>query len=97
MTTSVAPFIIAAHVYGLAALDYLGFGLTPPTPSWGELLHQAKEYVTVAWWLTLFPSLERFTAETGVEIDSPAAGVAVVFARFAVAPCGDPRGDDRRR
>jgi ABC-type dipeptide/oligopeptide/nickel transport system permease subunit len=44
------------NVYSLAALDYLGFGLPPPTPSWGELLQQANSYFTIAWWLAAFPS-----------------------------------------
>lgn len=55
-----APFSIANAISGLAFLDYLGFGLTPPTPSWGELLSQAEKYFTVAWWLALFPSLALF-------------------------------------
>jgi microcin C transport system permease protein len=55
-----SPFIIANHIYGLAALDYLGFGLPPPTPSWGELLQQAFKYFTIAWWLAVFPSLALF-------------------------------------
>lgn len=55
-----SPFIIAGHVYGLAALDYLGFGVPPPTPSWGELLGQAQKHFTTAWWLAIFPSLALF-------------------------------------
>lgn len=55
-----SPFIIANHIYGLAALDYLGFGLPPPTPSWGEMLQQAYKYFTVAWWLAVYPSLALF-------------------------------------
>jgi len=55
-----SPFIIASHIYGLAALDYLGFGLPPPTPSWGELLQQAYKYFTVAWWLAVYPSVALF-------------------------------------
>jgi microcin C transport system permease protein len=55
-----APFLIAAHITGLASLDYLGFGLTPPTPSWGELLKQAQEYFSTSWWLALFPSAALF-------------------------------------
>lgn len=55
-----SPFIIASHVTGLTALDYLGFGLTPPTPSWGELLNQAQKHFTVAWWLAVYPSLALF-------------------------------------
>jgi microcin C transport system permease protein len=52
-----SPFTIAGGIYSLAALDYLGFGLPPPTPSWGELLQQAQNYFTIAWWLALYPSL----------------------------------------
>jgi microcin C transport system permease protein len=55
-----SPFTIAAGISALAALDYLGFGLMPPTPSWGELLAQAQKNFTVAWWLALYPSLALF-------------------------------------
>lgn len=51
-----SPFMIAGEIYALAALDYLGMGLPPPTPSWGELLQQAQNYFTIAWWLAVFPS-----------------------------------------
>ncbi|MBF0225827.1 MAG: ABC transporter permease subunit [Desulfobacterales bacterium] len=45
-----APFSISNGIVALSALDYLGFGLPPPTPSWGELLNQgwANMY---AWWI----------------------------------------------
>ncbi len=59
-----SPFAIAAGITGLAALDYLGFGLAPPTPSWGELLNQAKKNFTTAWWLAVFPSLALFSTLT---------------------------------
>ena len=52
-----SPFAIASGISSLAVLDYLGFGLPPPTPSWGELLEQAKNNITIAWWLAFFPSL----------------------------------------
>jgi len=51
-----APFTIAGHIAGLASLDFLGFGLEIPTPSWGELLAQAHKNFTIAWWLAVFPS-----------------------------------------
>ena len=51
------PFTIAGYITALAGLDYLGFGLTPPTPSWGELLNQAHKNFTIAWWLVLYPFL----------------------------------------
>lgn len=55
-----SPFAIAGGITALTALDYLGFGLKPPTPSWGELLQQAKNYFTIAWWLAVFPSIAIF-------------------------------------
>ena len=47
---TMAPFSIAAVVASLASLDYLGFGLPPTTPSWGDLLRQGKENWN-AWWI----------------------------------------------
>lgn len=55
-----SPFVIATNVAALASLDFLGFGLPPPTPSWGELLSQAQKYFTTSWWLALYPSLALF-------------------------------------
>jgi len=54
------PFFLVGAFGALAALDYLGFGLPPPTPSWGELLFQAQQY-RWAWWLILYPSLALFS------------------------------------
>ena len=53
------PFYLVGAIGLLAALDYLGFGLPPPTPSWGELLHQGQEQLW-AWWLILYPAASLF-------------------------------------
>lgn len=53
------PFLLVGAISSLAALDYLGFGLPPPTPSWGELLAQAQQ-VRWAWWLAVYPALALF-------------------------------------
>ena len=47
---TLAPFSIAAVVASLSALDYLGFGLPPTVPSWGDLLRQGKENWS-SWWI----------------------------------------------
>lgn len=54
------PFLLVGAIGALVSLDFLGFGLPPLTPSWGELLNQAQVY-RWAWWLILFPSLAIFT------------------------------------
>jgi microcin C transport system permease protein len=63
-----SPFVIAGNITALASLDYLGFGLTPPTPSWGEFLAQAQANFTIGWWLALFPSLALFGTLTGFSL-----------------------------
>jgi microcin C transport system permease protein len=45
-----APFSISGGIVALTSLDYLGFGLPPPTPSWGELLQQGWSNLD-AWWI----------------------------------------------
>jgi microcin C transport system permease protein len=45
-----APFSVAEGIIALTSLDYLGFGLPSPTPSWGELLHQGWANLS-AWWI----------------------------------------------
>ena len=54
------PFSLVGAISSITALDYLGFGLPPLTPSWGELLQQAQQNRS-AWWLILYPSLLLFT------------------------------------
>jgi len=46
-----APFAISGGIIALTSLDYLGFGLPPPTPSWGELLQQGWANMD-AWWIS---------------------------------------------
>ena len=53
---TLSPFMLSGLISTLAALDYLGFGLPPPTPSWGELFNQAQQYFRIAWWLAFFPA-----------------------------------------
>ncbi|WED23283.1 ABC transporter permease subunit [Vibrio sp. JC009] len=52
MIVTLAPFSIAGNITALTALDYLGLGLMPPTPSWGELLQQGKSNLDSPWIVT---------------------------------------------
>jgi len=45
-----APFAVSGGIVALTSLDYLGFGLPPPTPSWGEMLQQGWANLD-AWWI----------------------------------------------
>ena len=53
------PFLLMGAIGSLAALDFLGFGLPPMTPSCGELLAEAQQF-RGSWWLILFPSAALF-------------------------------------
>jgi len=53
------PFELVGAIGALTALDFLGFGLPPLTPGWGELLQQAQQNRS-AWWLAFYPSTALF-------------------------------------
>ena len=57
---SFAPFAVVAYIGSLVSLDFLGFGLAPPTPSWGQLVQQGMDEITNAWWLVLTPLTALF-------------------------------------
>ena len=48
---------IAGAILVEAALSFLGLGVQPPTPSWGNILTEAKSTLGIAWWITVFPGL----------------------------------------
>ena len=67
LPNSIAPVLVAA-TFGVAnailieaALSFLGFGVAPPTPSWGQMLSLGVNSTgRFLWWLTLFPGLAIF-------------------------------------
>lgn len=55
-----ALFLAAGTILAEAGLGFLGLGLPPPAPSWGNLLFDGMSQVRSAWWLTAFPGLFLF-------------------------------------
>jgi peptide/nickel transport system permease protein len=51
-----------------SALSFLGLGVQPPSPSWGNMLSAGKDYIHLAWWLTLFPGLAIFLTVLGFNL-----------------------------
>ncbi len=82
---SFAPFTIVANISSLVALDFLGFGLPAPTPSWGELIGMGTENLT-KWWLVVFPLAVLFVTL-----------LLVVFIGEAVREAFDPKEHSRLR
>ena len=63
LPNALSPVLVAATL-GVAgailtesSLSFLGIGVQPPTPSWGNILTSGKDYIEFAWWLSLFPGL----------------------------------------
>jgi len=48
---------VAGAILTESALSFLGIGVQPPTPSWGNILTAGKDYIEFAWWLSLFPGV----------------------------------------
>jgi microcin C transport system permease protein len=51
---SFLPFVVVANISALVSLDFLGFGIPPPAPSWGNMISQGLNNLNY-WWLSLFP------------------------------------------
>ena len=68
LPNSIGPIIVEATLelgYAIieeSGLSFLGFGIQPPTPSWGNLLSNAQEHLTKYPWLAIFPGLMIFLA-----------------------------------
>jgi peptide/nickel transport system permease protein len=48
---------VAGAILTESALSFLGIGVQPPTPSWGNMLTAGKDNIDIAWWLSLYPGL----------------------------------------
>jgi peptide/nickel transport system permease protein len=74
LPNAMAPVLVSA-VFGIAgailtesSLSFLGFGVPPPTPSWGDILSQSRDYIEFAWWLTIFPGIAIFASITAYNL-----------------------------
>ena len=48
---------MAGNILLESALSFLGVGIQPPVPSWGNMIQEGMGFYTVAWWITLYPGL----------------------------------------
>ncbi|HXX57318.1 MAG TPA: ABC transporter permease [Thermodesulfovibrionales bacterium] len=74
MINSMAPVLVSA-ILGIAgavlvesALSFLGIGVQPPTPSWGNILTLGKDNMEIAWWLSVFPGLAILVTVLGYNL-----------------------------
>jgi len=59
---------VAAAILLESALSFLGIGVQPPEPSWGNILTEGKDNITFAWWLSLFPGLAILVTVLGYNL-----------------------------
>ena len=74
LPNSVAPIIVQATlsfgsaILEAAALGFLGLGAQPPTPEWGKMLSDARQYIQTAPWTVLFPGLSIMLVVLGFNL-----------------------------
>jgi peptide/nickel transport system permease protein len=70
----VAPIIVAASlgmggaILAAAALSFIGLGSQPPTPEWGRMLSEGRDYLRDAWWISTFPGVAIVITVLGVNM-----------------------------
>ena len=55
-------------VLWIAALGFIGVGVQPPLPEWGAILNDGQNYITLAWWITVFPGVFLALLVIGVNL-----------------------------
>jgi len=59
------PFVAGGAILAEAGLGFLGVGVRPPAPSWGNLLADGMYFITSSWWLSFFPGAFLFLSVLG--------------------------------
>ena len=66
--TVLATLGIAAAIITGSALSFLGLGIRPPTPEWGNMLAEGREFLRHAWWVAFFPGLAIMLAVLSINL-----------------------------
>jgi len=61
-------FVFAYAILAEAALSFLGIGVPPPAPSWGNIVAEGRDFAVEAWWIMLFPGLAISLAALGMNL-----------------------------
>lgn len=59
---------VAGAILTESALSFLGIGVQPPTPSWGNILTAGKDNIDTAWWLSLYPGMAILVTVLGYNL-----------------------------
>jgi len=61
-------FVFAYAILAEATLSFLGVGVQPPTPSWGNIVAEGRDYAVEDWWIMFFPGLAISLAALGMNL-----------------------------
>ncbi len=64
----IATLEVARMIIAEASLSFLGLGVQPPTPTWGGMVADGRNYVAVAWWVSTFPGLAILLTVLGINL-----------------------------
>ncbi|WP_075618884.1 ABC transporter permease [Paenisporosarcina indica] len=59
---------IGTYIIAEASVSFLGFGVQPPEPAWGNMLNEGKDYIFSSWWLITFPGIAIMFTALGVNL-----------------------------
>jgi peptide/nickel transport system permease protein len=63
-----ASFDMGGTILAVSGLSFIGFGAQPPTPEWGVMISEGRNYITAQWWLTFFPAMAMLLVVTGFNL-----------------------------
>lgn len=63
-----ASFGVASTILIESSLSFLGLGVQPPTPSWGQILSNSNQFLDIAWWMTIIPGFAIFLTITSYNL-----------------------------
>ncbi|WP_100010182.1 ABC transporter permease [Lentibacillus sediminis] len=63
-----ASLQIGTYIIAEASISFLGFGVQPPTPAWGNMLNEGRDYIFSSWWLVTFPGIAIVITALGVNL-----------------------------
>jgi peptide/nickel transport system permease protein len=63
-----ASFDMGTTILAVAGLSFIGFGAQPPTPEWGVMISEGRNFITTHWWLTFFPAMAMLLAVAGFNL-----------------------------
>jgi peptide/nickel transport system permease protein len=71
---TLAPMLVVGSIYAAnailveASLSFLGLGITPPSPSWGNIIREGQTYLESGWWISTFPGIAILIISVGLHL-----------------------------